>query len=765
MKNRIILYNSDNGFNQRERDSMENNPENKLYSAGYAETFHGSEDFSAEFSTFYEKEPDGTVGASNLYILASGTKGTSRPEVSARFTGKKILYEFFHSYDYVDANKLALAMRTANNEIYEYAKVQSDTMSASAIAAAVTDGKVSIATVGGCRAYIIRNGKVFQITEDPAVIDEKVQSGEMTPEEAYGPDGAGAVNVLGTVRDITTDVYDGIEVRTGDILLLCSASLDTFIGKKEIMDAVTENSPRDMVQHLLGAPSLQNANVPASVAAIRIYDSEDVDTMIRVDGLSPADTDLNMEKKEIDLIRKNRPRVNNGSDGGKKKSKLPAILIGILALLALLAGGVYAAARYGLLPDEMREKYLGNLVPSTLTPTPTINWVKESMTVYELTAEAEKEAAVAATVAAWPTQTPYPTFTPVFIDLEDPTAVPTAENAAEPDEIEGSGSGETETADNGGQDEENPEEEISPARSSAASLLMEDETTQDAVVKDNYTDEKSGTEMIYIPAGNFILGSDLSVDGYASPEEETPQLRVYLDGYWIGKTEVTNAEYLKCVEAGVCEQGYYMSLYNRDMADMPVTYVSVEQAERFCSWIGGHLPTEYQWEKAARGTDGRIYPWGEEEPSLDNDLANVPNYVDADGKGFDLFAVGSFPNGQSPYGLMDMAGNVWEWTSTWYSMNYYETLAAEEEISGTVVRNPRGPENGSTQVIRGGSCASTEMNNYPAYMRAANRSYLNIASSYYVGFRCAVPDTEGTDAGLPADGPAPEQPGPEGPLP
>ena len=90
---------------------------------------------------------------------------------------------------------------------------------------------------------------------------------------------------------------------------------------------------------------------------------------------------------------------------------------------------------------------------------------------------------------------------------------------------------------------------------------------------------------------------------------------------------------------------------------------------------------------------------------------------------------------------MDMAGNVWEWTSTWYSENYYQTLDAEEELSGEIVSNPTGPENGSTRVMRGGSCASTEVNNYEAFLRTANRGYLNISSSYFVGFRCAVPDT------------------------
>ena len=110
---------------------METNPENKIYSAGYAETFHGKDDFSSEFSSYYEKEPDGTVGASNLYVLASGTQGTSFPEVTARFAVRKLVYSFYHSDEQVDAQKLTKAMRTVNNEIYEYSKVQNDTMSAS----------------------------------------------------------------------------------------------------------------------------------------------------------------------------------------------------------------------------------------------------------------------------------------------------------------------------------------------------------------------------------------------------------------------------------------------------------------------------------------------------------------------------------------------------------------------------------------------------------------------------------------------------------
>ncbi len=378
--------------------------------------------------------------------------------------------------------------------------------------------------------------------------------------------------------------------------------------------------------------------------------------------------------------------------------------------------------------------------------------------------EDEKAAAAAAAVAAWLTQTPYPTFTPVFIEIiEEETAEPGVSETALPD---GENTGnQTEMVSEPivsaelpekPQTEERPAADPEPDKGAAAQMRAEfEKEAAEAVVKADYVDEKSGIEMIYIPAGSFLLGSDPSVDYYASLEEECPRLRIYLDGCWIGKTEVTNGQYLKCVEAGVCESGVYMSIFNHALEDYPVSYVTWDQAERFCSWIGGHLPTEYEWEKAARGTDGRIYPWGEEKPSLENDLANVPCYVDENGKGNDLFPAGSFPNGQSPYGLMDMAGNVWEWTSTWYSANYYETLAAEEELSGAVIKNPGGPENGDSRVIRGGSAAVTEVNNYISNMRCANRGSLNMNSNYYVGFRCMVPDPEPAASPAPAETSAP----------
>ncbi len=702
---------------------METNPEKKIYSAGYAGTVNGGEDFSAEYSAFYEKEPDGTVGASNVYVLARGTDNSYLPEVGARFTAKKILYEYFHSYDFVDANKLALAMRTANNEIFEYAKVQNELMSASAISAAVTDGKVVIGNVGSGRAYIIRNDKVFQITEAPTPDEDGT-----IPEQ----------QLLGQERDLTIDVYDGIDVRDGDVFLLCSASLDTFVGKSEILYAVESNdNPRGIVRAILELPSVANAGVCASAAAIRIYGEENADSIIRVDAPAPEDTDLNLEKKDIEIMRQDRQRkLSSQKTKASRKDNLPKIILGTLLAILLIAGGIYAftASKNG-----------SGFFGLSNTPTATPDHVRETMTVLELTVEAEKQASVQKTVAAWPTQTPYPTFTPEFIDLGEGDEESDAVITEGDEEIVVSVSGEDVTDESVSESEsaEAAEADIEPTEVPTAVPTLAPVPT-----KEPMTEEKSGAEMVYVPAGNFLLGSDPEKDVYAYEDEESPQMQVYLSAFWIGKTEVTNAEYLKCVEAGMCEMNYYMSLYTPGYENYPVVYVTEDQAERYCSWIGGRLPTEYEWEKAARGTDGRIYPWGDEIPDNSNALANIPGYVDEDGNGNDLFAVGSFPKGASPYGALDMAGNVWEWTSTWYSVNYYQTLAAEEELAESIVSDPTGPEMGSAYVIRGGSCANTEINNYESYMRAANRSYINMSSSYYIGFRCVIPDAaeESVDA-------------------
>ena len=231
-----------------------------------------------------------------------------------------------------------------------------------------------------------------------------------------------------------------------------------------------------------------------------------------------------------------------------------------------------------------------------------------------------------------------------------------------------------------------------------------------------FTREKDGMQMLYVPAGEFTMGSDNGASN------EQPVHQVYLDAFWIDQTEVTNAMYALCVQAGTCTPPAFNSSYthgsyygNSQYADYPVVYVDWNQASAYCGWAGpstgsglGRLPTEAEWEKAARGTDGRTYPWGNAAPDM-----SLLNY---NGNMGDTTKVGSYPDGASPYGLYDMAGNVWEWVADWYSETYYQNSPAS---------NPVGLDSGSWD---------GHVSNLRASMRVRGNPDLY---SHNIGFRCA----------------------------
>ena len=230
-----------------------------------------------------------------------------------------------------------------------------------------------------------------------------------------------------------------------------------------------------------------------------------------------------------------------------------------------------------------------------------------------------------------------------------------------------------------------------------------------------WTRPADGMVMVYVPAGEFLMGSS-DADGQAD-DDEKPQHTVYLDGYWIDRTEVTNAQYRKCVEAGACREPECWDDNDYNAPDQPVVCVSWDDAQTYAAWVGGRLPTEAEWEKAARGTDGRIYPWGNSAPGCDK-----ANYEGCVGRSA---TVGSYLTGASPYGALDMAGNVREWVADWYDGRYYGRSAA---------RNPEGPDSGEYRVLRGGSWYR-----HPGLARCASRSGY-IPDNFYsrVGLRVVV---------------------------
>jgi serine/threonine-protein kinase len=270
------------------------------------------------------------------------------------------------------------------------------------------------------------------------------------------------------------------------------------------------------------------------------------------------------------------------------------------------------------------------------------------------------------------------------------------------------------------------------------------------------TSAKDGMVMVFVPAGDFLMGSDPVKDVNTAPEEQ-PQHTINLKDYWIDQTDVTNAMYAAFVQATGYKtdaekggwgwaftnnawnkvngadwqhpQGTGSSLQGLD--NHPVVLVSWADSQAYCKWAGRRLPTEAEWEKAARGTDGRLFPWGDQPPA-----ANLLNFADKNlpldwtdksaNDGYEFTSpVGNYPAGASPYGALDMAGDAIQWVADWFSAKYYPTSPMD---------NPTGPASGDSHVVRGGSWTNDLIS-----VRSASRSGdIPDERSASLGFRCAV---------------------------
>lgn len=264
------------------------------------------------------------------------------------------------------------------------------------------------------------------------------------------------------------------------------------------------------------------------------------------------------------------------------------------------------------------------------------------------------------------------------------------------------------------------------------------------VEDEDYTGPDDIGTMIEIPEGEFWMGNNEVVDS-KNLDSDKPYHLVMLSKYKIDKYEVTAGEYLKCVEAGVCnndnEDEPHFSCFYDDISNLmntkkekhPINFVSWYGANAYCKWVGKRLPTEAEWEKAARGTEGFKYPWGN-DPEVDCDYAiithseNIDMYGDYGCGKRSTWVVGSKKKGVSQYGVYDMIGNVAEWVDDWYEAFYYKH---------SPLNDPKGPEKGSFKILRGFSYMSIA-GNYDINTYYRSPSYPNDDYRSFFGFRCAL---------------------------
>ena len=247
--------------------------------------------------------------------------------------------------------------------------------------------------------------------------------------------------------------------------------------------------------------------------------------------------------------------------------------------------------------------------------------------------------------------------------------------------------------------------------------------------------------MVLIPEGEFWMGCNPDVD---LPEDNdgcenelfpaTPYRQVWLSSYWVDINEVTFGEFAACVDAGACSAPVKES-WREYPTNEPAQFVTWEHAVAYCKWVDKRLPTEAEWEKAARGTDGRRYPWGNEHPTCDHAVFNTNDKAFATGDCREMTGpepVGSKPAGASVYGVNDMAGNMSEWVADWYAPGYDEAET----------HDPQGPASGEYKVVRSGNYGSWVVSGSGFSLRASIRKALLPVNpnTYNVGFRCARPE-------------------------
>ncbi len=721
----------------------------------------------------------------SLYIVADGMGGAQRGKVASYYAAARVMHAYYNSQEPDLGLRLREAVEIANAELYAYAQRRPELvkLGTTIVAAVIRGEQMHVASVGDSRAYVIREGEIHQITRDHTLVQQLIDEGAITPEEARNhPRRSVVLRLLGAAETVEVDVID-FRLRPDDAVVLCSDGLTTQLDSSEIAGIVWTSSPRAAAETLVQKAYDRGSKDNISVVTALLRDGApaiQVETPHTWDGSLPS-----FEQMPALVTRPAAPEApppapvgpppaveDQGwaTAGDETVPTRPAIedqgwaAAGAETLHAAptppppgvvsapgFEGSVQPAPSYGApagtpppQPAPAPPQY-GPAQPrgyqpppgyefdpvTGLPPTPVAGPTGPQMpparrpvaqpTRPTQLAERPRRGVPLGLFLMVALLTVLLVIAMVFILVnpfgwqlpqvagllggEEPTATPTtAPPSPTPEVVEP-------TPTTPSTPEPTPLPQAPPGM-----VLVDQGSFRRGAEQDEI--DQAVLRCIQLAEDNTLCYPEYFSDA-------TPVLEIVLSAFYIDAFEVTNLDYAECVAAEVCTPPSNDTFYaDPAFAQHPVTYVTYDQAQDYCEWRGGRLPTEAEWEKAARydplSGESYWFPWGYdyEEGRANTASAGLGGTA----------AVGSFPGDLSPLGLYDMAGNVSEWVLDWYFPNY--------EGFGTL--NPTGPDTQPLpqpfRVARGGNFERIE-----PFARAAQRLDVPPQSSVpWLGFRCVI---------------------------
>jgi len=585
-----------------------------------------------------------------LFIVADGMGNQGAGEVAARLAADTVADVYYSGEAGDDPEEsLRYALERAHVAVREAAHENPDyhKMGTTLTAMAIIDDCVYIAHVGDTRAYVVRRGKIAQLTEDHNWAGEQLRKGALTKVHAHThPRRKLLTRSLGQTPQVEIDTKTD-QIAPGDIFLICSDGLYDTLSEEEIERILLETSPEMSCRELV-ARANRNGGADNIAAII-------VKTLF--------------EGKPF-LLKEPRRRFRP-EEIFNKIPQIPAgfpFYLGLLAIAALvIIGGSLLFFRGCGGPEN------GKI---DVPPPPTAN-------LSDTGARAKVKITTAPSGAVITVDGTRIGPSPLTVDL--PPGPHVLEINHEGYQIK----------------KHKLEIKSGELQIPLNFILVPHPATR-------------SPDMVFVKRGPVIVGRD------DASSEEGPSMKIWLDAYYIDRYEVSNDDYKKFIEETGRPEPAFWDDPDRNGAKQPVVGVDWEEADAYCRWNKKRLPTEFEWEKAARGDDKKhyIYPWGNRfEPARANISGDADGFVD-------VGPVDILPEGKSPYGAYNCIGNVAEWTITWFGPDYYKAMP---------MKNPRGPETGTRRVVKGGS--------YKTSRRYATTTYRSAFApgqrKSNIGFRCA----------------------------